>query len=879
MIKNKRYVPSFCLGAQFTCLTLSMSSLLILPTVASAAELEEVVITATRRAENMQDVPLAVSALSSEDMAKGGIFETSDLNRMAPNLQVSSPYGEQQPNFSIRGVGVGTEYNANAASPVGVYVDEVYQTFRSSHGQQLYDMEQIEIVRGPQGTLYGRNTTGGAVNFTTHKPELGDTTGFVAVGVGDYDRKSIEGAFEFSPIVDVLGVRLAGTYVEVDPYITNELDAGLNTAAGFGLSGLNTNSGRDPGGSENYGLRASFRFVPSDTVDLGLKLYTAEAKGGTYGPVPLGGTKNSDVIDYTNPEFGLSALFGSLSAAGLLPATYSQSANGLDLREVEQDGIGEAKTESEGIVFTAHIDINDELSFIAVTGYDAGKYLQSPTTDCDASPLSLCTIGYDSDFEAYNLDVRFDYSSGPVKLIVGAFYGEDSLTAKNKPNFFNIMRDVNTAILFDATGDLNTARSLAANYFNPAGFFSLDGLLGTDALPTGITGLNQFKQDRSSYAFYSELNYELTDTLRLTAGLRYSNDELEFKDGVTTFYDDAGNARLLSVSDFTQGGVAAPYFLADLTDMQGNLVAPASVLNGGAAMPGPLELEEGTDSWSGRVILDWYATEGTMLYASYSRGYRAGTINGLAYGSASQVYFVEPEEVDAYEVGFKSRLLDDSLQLNGTFFYYDYSGQQGQVVDASATAFLVALDGEITGAELDVKYAATERLIVSVALGWLDSEYDDGPCPETLTSFQEGNCINSPKGPANVGGNPFPYAAEFTFNGAFDWDIVDLADGVLTLHGDAVYTGDYHYDAFGDYSRAPLNRVAQGDFTVGEGDYWVYNARLSYISDSYSVALWGKNLTDEEYYPFGINLETLMGNGYKVLAPPRTYGLDVKYLF
>ena len=119
--------------------------------------LEEIIVTATKRSENLQDVPVAVSAISSTQLTNKGVFETSDLNNTLPNFQVSSPYGQQQPNFSVRGVGVGTEFNANAASPIGVYVDEVYQAFRSSHGQQLYDLNQIEVVRGPQGTLYGRS--------------------------------------------------------------------------------------------------------------------------------------------------------------------------------------------------------------------------------------------------------------------------------------------------------------------------------------------------------------------------------------------------------------------------------------------------------------------------------------------------------------------------------------------------------------------------------------------------------------------------------------------------------------------------------------------------------------------------------------------------
>src|SRR6266478_302778 len=121
------------------------------------AGLEEIIVMATKRSENLQNVPVAVQALSQADLAKQGVFESTDMNHMVPNFQVSSPYGQQQPNFTVRGIGVGTEFNANAASPVGVYVDEEYQAFRASHGQQLYDLQQVEVVRGPQGTLYGRN--------------------------------------------------------------------------------------------------------------------------------------------------------------------------------------------------------------------------------------------------------------------------------------------------------------------------------------------------------------------------------------------------------------------------------------------------------------------------------------------------------------------------------------------------------------------------------------------------------------------------------------------------------------------------------------------------------------------------------------------------
>ena len=860
MRKTSYAIAATALYSGLTC-TATLFSMPVLSAI------EEVVVTATRRAESLEDVPLAVSAMTGDELTKSGVFSTSDLNRSAPNLQVSSAYGEAQPNFSVRGVGVGTEYNANAASPVGVYVDQVYQTFRASHGQQLFDMEQIEIVRGPQGTLYGRNTTGGAVNFITNKPDLAEANGNIIVGIGNYNRRNIAGAYEFTPIEDTLGVRVAGTWVEYDSYNVNKLDAGLNTFAGNGASGLNYNSGEEPGGYDNFGLRGAIRWAPTSNVDLMVKAYTGKSTSGTEVPIATGQSKSNDIIDYYNSNFLFSQYFQNINGnvPGTLPESYSKSARGLGIRDVEVDSVGKAKIESDGLVFTADVAISEETNLIAVLGYDQGAYHQDPTTDCDGTPLAACSIGYNSEFEATNIDVRIDHQNGRVKFIAGAFYGQDSITNDNKPNFFNFTRDVN-AVLGKPT-----------SYWNPGGL-----ILPTD-LPTGITGDQHNKQERESVAVYGEVNFEVTDDVNLTVGLRYSDDTLEYSEGKSVFYDDAGTARAIFVSDFVNpmSGGYAPYFLEDVYDSDGVLVGTAAQLNGGASTaPNDLKLKDGSEDVSGRVIVDWHITDSNMVYASYSRGYRAGTMNGLSYASANQVYFVEPEEVDAFEVGVKARAFDDTVQINAAAFYYDYKGQQGQVVDGSATAFLVSLDGKISGVEAELIYAPTDTLTIKAALGYLKSEYDNGACPPAgLTGFQQGNCINSSAGAANVGGNSFPYAAKTSLNLGFDWDIAQAGEGTWTLHGDAAYTGEYYYDAFEEYNDPTIEGVSTGKYSEGDGDYWIYNARLAYETADWTVALWVKNLTDEEYYPFGISIENLFGNGYRMIAPPRTFGVEAQRFF
>ena len=862
-------------AASFMALALSSASTAVLAqaaattsAAASGGGLEEIIVTATKRSENLQNVPVAVSALSSKTLQNQGVFETSDLNHALPNLQVSSPYGQQQPNFSLRGVGVGTEFNANAASPVGVYVDEVYQSFRSSHGQQLYDLEQIEVVRGPQGTLYGRNTTGGAINFITRKPALKGSNGYLTAGYGNYNRATVEGALEFTPIVDKLGIRVAGTYVHSDPYVRNLLPAGLNIAAptfppaaAYG----NQSTGIQPGITKSYGVRAVVRFKPNDRVDLTLKGYAAKATGGTEVPIPTGQSPTSDTINYTSPNFLLGALFSALSGGGLLPTSYSASANGLNTLQVQADTVGKAVSRAEGVVFTGKIQLTDQLKLISVTSYDSGLYSQTPNTDCDGTPLRLCAIGYRSAFHAFNQDVRFDYNHGPIKFILGGYYGKDSITADNRPDFFNVLSDIRSAV------------GLPASYFNPAGNFN-GTLLSATSLPTGIRATQHFTQERTSYAVYGEGSYKITRTITATGGLRYTIDRNDYKDGLATFYDDAGTARLLTVSDYSGGA----YFLQPVKNEAGAVVLP-SFPSLGIPLPGGLQRHGASNRISGRFILDWKPTDQTLIYASVSRGYRAGTFNGLAYGSAKQVYFVQPETVNAYEIGFKSRFIDNRLQINGAFFDYDYKGQQGEVVDSTATANLVSLNGKLRGLEIEAQFAATPRLHLNAALGLIHSAYDHGVCPAAnIVAFppQIGNCVASGTGNVDVGGNPFPYAAKSSVNLGFDWNAFDIGPGKITLHGDAAYTGRFFYDSFGDYSKTAASmRLATGKFHFGEGDYWVLNARTTYGTDRLSVSAFVKNLTNRTYYPFGINLESLFGNGYRVRAQPRTYGIEATARF
>ena len=333
----------------------------------------EIVVTAQKRAQNLQDVPVAVSALAGDELESRGVSETSDLQGFVPSLQITTPYGRTQPNFSLRGVSVANEFSASTASPVGVYVDEVYQSFRASHGQQLYDLERVEVLRGPQGTLYGRNTTGGAISFFSNKPQLGASEGTLTVGYGNYDTKTVEGAVEATLVPDKLGIRFAGTFAKGDGWQYNPVQD------------------RHVGTTNTIAGRVSLRWKPTDTVDINLKGYIARDNPLAPNPYALGQLAGGrDVLGYSR---------------------FDPAQNGgapLGKNEVAADTGGRYFTSSRGVALNVAIELSDTLSLTSITGYDGGKYRNSPF-DCDGSPNSVCALRYNSVNQNFNQDLRLNY--------------------------------------------------------------------------------------------------------------------------------------------------------------------------------------------------------------------------------------------------------------------------------------------------------------------------------------------------------------------------------------------------------------------------------------------------------------------------------------
>jgi len=338
----------------------------------------EIVVTAQRRAQSILDVPLAITAIDGNTLAKQGISNSAQLATAVPNLQISSPYGNTQPNFSLRGISVANEYNSNQASPIGVYIDDVYIAPRTSQGMGLFDLDRVEVLRGPQGTLFGRNTTGGAINFITRGPSLDGANGFAELGYGNFNTFTAQGAVEETLIQDQLGVRVAGNWVHGGGQIENVYPGGAN-----------------PNSQDSRQGRISLRYKPGDSgLDIKIRAYAGR----------------------DNPT--------QAAVQGFLPARA-----GLSFFQVDENRIGENQTSASGVAANVSYAFTPALSVTSITSIDIGR--QDLRQAADGSPFDILDIDWQSHYRQYSEEARFNYGGDRLNLVGGLYYGWDQTTTDN----------------------------------------------------------------------------------------------------------------------------------------------------------------------------------------------------------------------------------------------------------------------------------------------------------------------------------------------------------------------------------------------------------------------------------------------------------------
>ncbi len=753
---------------------------------AKKVEVEKILVTAQKRTENLQEVPVSVSALSNSEMEGLKLRSTTEIAAQIPNMQIATPYGDGFPVISLRGVSM-NDFSLNQSSPVAVYVDEVFKGNPALQGVQLFDLERVEVLRGPQGTLYGKNTTGGAVNFITQKADF-DREAYVKVGAGSYNRKEFQGAFQTSLIDDLLAVRVAGTWAKADGWMKNK------------------NSGfADASATDEWGGRASFTLTPSDDLTANLSITSSRSTPVNYGILAQVGPAG---VGVGNQFYELFSTIGGAIGGTNGGESSSYTREGLSDFEIESNRDAKREIDTESIALTLNWGINENLTLTSITSWDEGVFI-SPE-DADGSPLKVIESDFSSEAEQVSQDLRITSNyDGPFNFIAGLYYAKETIEVATNTRLYNDL-DINQ------DGMLNTSDCLDPVLY-AFGFGGPDfGMTTPNAdvinavLPTlglGINGLadfallgcqldNDFEQVRTSNAVYADGNYALTDKLTLRAGVRYTKDDNDLNDMSARIKDNQGN---------------------DMSPHLGETIPAMSLSN--------------TDKeWTGKIGIDYLTDDGILVYTNYSTGFRSGAYNAQAFLAPDEVNYVDPETIDSFEIGFKSTFLDNRVQLNGAAFHYDYKNQQFLNLDATTLAqTLINVDSStVKGLELEMVAVPLEALNITAGLGLVDSKVDKG----VLSGV-------------DLSGNSLVAAPELNINLAADYFIELQSGASLSFHVDANYVDEQYFDVFNtpsikadDYwlSNARISYDTESDGNEYSIAFWIKNITdETYVNQAYDA--------------------------------------------
>jgi len=686
------------------------------PAFAQDTTVGEIVVTAQRREQAIQDVPIAVTALSADALTTSRIEGGQDLLQKVPNVSFGrGNFGGY--NFQIRGIGSALVTSTGDAG-VGVHLNNVPQISNSLGDAEFFDIERVEILRGPQGTLYGRNATGGVVNIISSPAN--DQFGASITGeLGNFNSQRLKG-FINVPLGDVLAVRAAGIMLKRDGFFEN------------------TFTGNDIDNRDLFSTRLTLAFTPTDTFNayamwqhfdeddqrnrVGKQLCRHDPgktsiggvatnsvtqnflsqgclNGSVYGPANLGAY---------NTAQGLAGYYGTAIAAftGQPMALGDMNANTMldpDYRKIESSMDPIYQSEGDVYELFGSWDITDSLTLSAQGSYSEGTYF----TRAD----------YNRSVPAGSFNPAFNFPG----LAVGGVVTDPQVGTSNKLLVQDIQsgnseqRSLEVRLQSAFDGPLNF--SIGANsiqYESQSDYFVFSNGLNVPARilfpanlldlgnpPTRNDARNTFDSrtlyELNSQSVFGEVYWQATDTLRFTGGLRFNQDEKE----ATTF-----TTVLLS---------AGP----QVTTVQN------------------VTFEETT----GRLNVDWKPdlsfTDDTLLYASYSRGYKGGGFNPPgAVGLAGVKTAFDPEFIDAYEIGTKNTLANGTLMLNLTGFYYKYSGYQISKI-VNRTAVNENIDAEIRGLELESIFEPVRGLRFNATVGYLQTEITDAESIDTLNRTQD----------------------------------------------------------------------------------------------------------------------------------------------
>jgi outer membrane receptor protein involved in Fe transport len=785
--------------------------------VAAQGMLEEVIVTAQKREQTLQDVPISVQAFTGEKLSESGIKDVFDLQTNAPGLTVDQNQNATTSNFSIRGIGTGGN-NFGFESAVGLYVDGVYRSRQSSMINQLVDIQSVDILRGPQGTLFGRNTLAGAIQFSTVKPDH-EGTGFAEVTAGNYGLLNLSGAASISAIEDVLAFRVTG--------FSSERDGTFDNLAGDGSS--NSINDRD-----RYGFRAQALWTPSDELTVRVIADYAELDEVCCG--------FSILYDNNRVDERTGVLGSTDSVIESLGGTFVSESRVYD--DVQATNIDpESSSKDKGISVQVDWDIED-FTVTSITSYR--EFESFDKIDADFSDLDALTDENDAEQDQFSQELRLSYIGERLNYVVGANYFQQTLDSESTLRFGT---DTEILAVIDLLGAAAAGNDLGGTFFADDGFaFDLN------------------EQEHKSWAVFGQFDYALTDSLTLTAGLRYSEEDKE----LVAVYGDSGDV------GHPTGGLYGGF--------QGAFAATARRDN----IPNALEdgkIDE--DQTTGTLKLSWFVSDDIMLYGSYTTGYKAGGTNTDRINVAFDQTF-DAETTDSYEIGMKAEFPDQGLRLNIAVFQSDVDDQQ--VGSFNGTDFNVqnAAVAETKGVEIDALWQATDTTTVNFAYSFVDAtrdEFVNGNCYD-VTPFRTGN--PDPRSPRVLDSVTETLRPPINDTEAFGAAVCDNSGEPLAVNPEnkailgvrqefSISDSTLAYGLF-EYSYVDeMQLLPSGDPLGVQDAYKTINLRFGVMLEDYQteITLWGRNVTDEDWAGIGFQAPLQAGKIGAYGREPRTYGLTI----
>jgi outer membrane receptor protein involved in Fe transport len=812
--------------------------------------LEEVIVTARKREEVLQDTPVAVTAFSAEALEVAGIANTRDLQESVPGL-IFSEMGNKAPSIFIRGVGQ-KEASAVLDPGVGVYINSIYIARTDSQLLDVVDPSSIQVLRGPQGTLFGKNNTGGALLITTQLPNTEDLEGEVSTRLGNYGRADVKVSGNIPLIEDKLGARFSLNSTNLDGYLKS------------------TYNGKKYGDEDRLGATARLYWQPTDVFNADVFYYWSKIDENGAGLSCIYQNPNGVFNTFTWPGF---------TAPGSFQSRCNVSQEESDDDNILINGPTQFKLTSQILGLTLNWEYdNFEIKSITAWSHqdDIGIVDDSDATDITG-------------VETSGLAVR-----GALERSLDAGYGNFSMPDGEKRNQYSEELQL-SGTAFDDRLSYTTGIFLAKEEIDDnlsGNFVGYNGYsYKADAgslIPKVIATRSDLNNE--SYAVFAQGSYDVTDWYQLTVGTRYTTEKRERE---ATLYE--ADCEAILEADLVPGaGNLCAFDVLSLPDPSGFYANPPSFL--------PLRLVEEYETLGGEIIVadngnvkedkewsKWTPTitnafsvpdsylqdtvlDSTLLYFTYSKGFKSGgfEMKGL------EISEFEPESVTNYEIGLKLDAFDQRIRFNTAVYYMDYDDIQIRITEQgrSFADILLFIDNAgaatIQGFEMELTALPLPNVILTATTSYTDAQYD-----EFIASDVDTSVIPPVQSVVDRSDEDFAGIPKLTYSFSamtiLPTPIGDIAPRLSMYYRDSFYTG---LDATAWDSE--FRDLATID------DVTLWNFRLGYTPNNredIQVWLFVDNLTDEQYFQGGFSNTESLGAGSYVLGSPRTYGIEATLTF